>query len=40
MVCAQVEHFYEYRAIVKEKIERQLKELPVETQRQLTSIAQ
>lgn len=40
VVCAQVEHFYEYRAIVKENIERQLKELPVETQRQLTSIAQ
>lgn len=40
VVCGQVEHFYEYRAIVKENIERQLKELPVETQRQLTSIAQ
>ncbi len=38
VVCGQVEHFYEYRAIVKEKIERQLQELPVETKRQLTTI--
>lgn len=38
VVCGQVEHFYEYRQIVKDQIEQQLKEQQVESQRQLSSV--
>ncbi len=38
VVCGQVEHFYEYRQIVKDQIEQQLKEQQVESLRQLSSV--